>query len=252
MVYRVYKNGFGKKEKAAVAVFAAVTIIASNAAGYVLNVHNNTKAMSDDTMQVTKISAGKTSALVPMYGQYCDNALSVLDCSLRDDQYCIYLKDLCESMGDYGALNPTTPPKYWVENPVNEIPVCGQYLFNGEILNRSVLAKGATLLVSDNGYYVQLTPSDDGKLFHSVLNDTDYNGALTNYATLWVFDETLLSQDKITVYFKLSAPNPAKIDISTEYEGFYYDVDSDDEWIYAELSTNGSKALKVYLSCEST
>ena len=34
--FMICKNGFGKNAKTAVAVFAAVTVLASNAAGYVI------------------------------------------------------------------------------------------------------------------------------------------------------------------------------------------------------------------------
>ncbi len=250
--FMIYKNGFRKKAKAAVAVFAAVTVLASNAAGYVMNLHNTEKAMSKDVAQVVELSAGKLSALVPMYGEYFDNALSVLDCSLREEPFCISLEDLCAGMGDYGLLKPLIPSKYWVENPVNEVPVCEQYLLNSGILSRSVMADGAAAAVSANGYYASLTPSEYGKLFHSVLVNDDYSGSLEDGATLWIFDETLLSQEKLTVYFNIKAESAARLVISTDSEGYYYNVGPENDWIFAELSINGGGVMKVSLSCEQT
>ncbi|MPM79167.1 hypothetical protein SDC9_126200 [bioreactor metagenome] len=180
---------------------------------------------------------------------YFDNNLSVLDCSLRQSPYCINIDELCFGMSEYGKINSIVPSKYWTENPINPISLCDSYIMNGFVYNNAVIADGASCELSANGYYLKLSPNKDGKLFKSIMTNVSKLGELRNNSSVWLFDQSLLSNETVNIYLKVTASSAGTLTISTDTQSFYYNIDKNSEWIYGVYNVSGD-GMKFSISSD--
>lgn len=252
MLYRVIRFGFGKWEKRISFAFVLLTFLASNIAGYAMNSHNMDKKMSADVRYMVAAAKEDVSSVVVTEARngYNDNTLGVLDGSLRQTQHYVSINDLCRGLGDYGTTKDITPGKYWVENP-QPIPAPEQFLFSYEEQYLVKAAEGAVVEKAPNGYYYRLLPNAQGRVFHSALANVAAGGQLYIGASLWIFDETLLSQETVTVYLTTETKTAGRLSLSSSTEGFYFDLSEGKRAIQATFKTNGAKQLVIYLTQES-
>lgn len=248
MLVLLHKRGFVKKVKRVLIVCLVLGLVVANWLSYDLNNYNNSKALSADAKQCSKLVSNKSTLLVPDSDIYFDNTLSVLDMAMVSAPYVMKYDHLCAGLGDYGSFASQVPPKYWTEYPTNPIPETTQFVFTPGAFYRMVLADGTTSSFTDNGYYSIVELSNSNRLFHSALAGVKYSGEPTQNTVLYIYDETLLSRETIRAYFKVKSTSAATIALFTDQEQFYYNLDKDSDWIYADFAVPaGSTVMKVYL-----
>jgi len=239
-------KGWNKQVKRIFTIFLILGLITANWLGYDLNEYNNSEALSSDAQQCALELSDQATLIVPDSGTYFDNTLSVLDIAMTDAPYFIKYNDLCASLDDYGTLVSQLPPKYWTENPVNTIPVPDKIVFSYTAFSKMVLADDAQVQFSDNGYYGIVSLDENQRLFHSALAGLSSSGEPQSDTVLYIYDEALLSQDSIRIYFQTSCSSDAALSLSCGETQFTYDLDKDSNWIYGDFAVpEGATVLKI-------
>lgn len=248
MLVLLYKRGFVKIVKRVLIICLVLGLLVANLLSYDLNNYNSSKALTDDIKQCAKQITNETALFVPDTDIYFDNTLSVLDIAMTNAPYFMKYDDLCAGLGDYGSYDSQIPPKYWTEYPTNPIPKATKFVFTPNAFYRMVLADDAKSSFTHNGYYGVVGLSQTNRLFHSALAGVTYAGEPTQNTVLYIYDEAILSRETIRVYFKVHTTSAATIVLSTDNEQFYFDLDKNSDWIYADFSIpNGSTVMKVYI-----
>lgn len=252
MLALLWRRGWSRLVMRICAVFVLLGLITANWLGYDLNSYNNETALADDARQAARMLDGQAALLVPDSGIYFDNTLSVLDTAMTSAPYEMMYGDFCASLGSYGALASAKPPKYWTEDPVNEITGVTSVVFTPDAFSKMVPAQGAQVQYTDNGYFAVLTPSSDGRLFHSALAGLSQDGEPGEGSALYIYDKQLLSKDTVRVYLQASSSSASKITLSCGGTGYDFDLNPDSEWIYADFAVPaGSTELKVFITADS-
>lgn len=231
MLWLLFRRGWGKTAKTAMAICLVAGLVAANAFGYDLNRWNDSEALSSDSAQAARMLDGKTTLLAPDSGFYFDNTLSVLDVSMKQAPYEMLLEDLCENLGPYGELIPAQPPKYWTEQPAGKFPEPPAVAMDASAFYRVVLAQGAAVKFTDHTVYGIVTPANNRRLFHSALTGVDAQGSPKAGAALYIFDENLLKQGKVTVYLQVQADNASSLELSCGSESQAFDAGTGANWI---------------------
>jgi hypothetical protein len=239
-------KGWNKQVKRIFTICLVLGLVTANWLGYDLNEYNNSEALSSDAQQCALQLSDQTTLIVPDSDTYFDNTLSVLDIAMTDAPYFIKYDDLCTSIGDYGTVIPQLPPKYWTEDPINEIPVPDKVVFSYTVFSKMVLADDAQVQFSDNGYYGIVSLDENQRLFHSALAGLSSSGEPQSNTVLYIYDETLLSQSSIRVYFQTSCSSDATLSLSCGDMQFTYELDEDSNWIYGDFAVlEGATVLKI-------
>ena len=251
MLYLLYKNGWGKQSKRLMAGCLALIVVFGNWFGYNLNKYNDTAVLAQDAKQGAELLSGSPALLVTTSGLYFDNTLSVLDCAMNNMPYVLLFDDLCTKLGPYGKLDPITPPRYWVENPKNKIPAVNKVTFSSDALNLFVPANGAAVKSTTNGFFDIVTVSSGKRLFHSALSGVGPDGIPKSNAALYLYDESLLSQQNVEVGLQVESKESAKITLSDSAESFHCDVASGASWIQSTFKVpQGATSLAVSISVD--
>lgn len=246
MLGLVYRKGWIKEVKRVFLVCMAVVLVVTNILGCDLNSYNNQKSMADDAGQGARMIAGEPAVIVGDNGIYFDNTLTVLDCAMTRAPYAILFEDLCANLGSYGALESVQPPQYWTENPANKITGVSYAVFNASAFSKFVPAEGAQVKYTQNGYYGIVHLPENKRIFHSAIAGLKPDGQTGNNTVLYIYDEKLLSQNKIRIYLQVSNGSFGKLQLTAN--GTSYDVvlEANSEWIYADFNMPaGSTAFKM-------
>lgn len=248
----LYRKGWNKQVKKIFTICLVLGLLTANWLGYNLNEYNNEKALSSDAEQSALLLTDQTALFVPDSGIYFDNTLSVLDIAMTEAPYFIEYEDLCANLGNYGTVINQTSPKYWTENPINQIPVPDKIVFNYTAFSKMVLADGARVQFSDNGYYGIVSLNENQRLFHSALAGLSSDGEPSENTILYIYDETLLSQQSIRVYFQTSCTSDATLNLSSGYAQYTYELDKNSNWIYGDFAIpDGCTVLKINIQTAS-
>lgn len=231
MLWLLIKGGWGRRAKALMACGLALGMLAAGGMGYDMNRYNDNAALAADAKEAAAALEGKPALLVPVSSIYFDNTLSVLDCAMKQAPYEMLLEDLCPRLGPYGELDTVKPPKYWTESPDNEIPAACEVAMEGSAFYHVVPAAGAQVLATANKSYGVITLPENRRLFHSALSGVGYDGGLKAGAALYVFDETLLSRQKVTVYLQVSSDTASSLVLSSGEESYNFDAGPTPNWI---------------------
>ena len=252
MLALIWRRGWGKAVKRACAICLALGVLTANWLGYDLNEYNNASALADDARQAAQELSGEDVLLVPDSGLYFDNTLSVLDTAMSDAPYEALYDDLCAALGSYGTLESAIPPKYWTEKPVNPYPGEAKAVFNTSAFSKMVLARGAQVEYTDHGIYAIVTPSKEGRLFHSALTGVSAAGDPAEGAALFVYDEALLLSGSVRVYLQVSCGSASQLTLSDGTVSFDYPLDTGSGWIYGDFTPQpDAAALKITIAVKS-
>jgi hypothetical protein len=231
MLWLLFRRGWGKAAKTVMLCCLAASFLSANAFGYDLNRWNDSEALSADASQAARMMDGKTALLVPSSGIYFDNTLSVLDVSMKQAPYEMLLEDLCSSLGPYGELIPAQPPKYWTEQPAGKFPEPSAVAMDASAFYRVVLAQGAKAQFTDHALYGIVTPAENRRLFHSALAGVDADGSPKAGAALYIFDENLLNQGKVTIYLQVQSKSASSLSLTCGSDSQTFGAGPDANWI---------------------
>ncbi len=235
MLGLIYRRGWIKEVRRIFLVCMAVALVAANILGYDLNNYNNQKSMADDARQGARVVAGEPAVIVGENGIYFDNALTVLDCAMTRAPYAILYEDLCANLGSYGSLEAVQPPQYWTENPTNKITGVTCAVFNAGAFSKFVPAEGAQVEYTQNGYYGIVRLPENKRLFHSAITGLQPDGQTGGNAVLYIYDEKLLSQDKVRIYLQVGNGSFGNLRLTANGTDYDFELDTDSEWIYADF-----------------
>jgi hypothetical protein len=115
-----------------------------------------------------------------------------------------------------------------------------------------VLADGAQVQFSDNGYYGIVSLNENQRLFHSALAGLSSDGQPSENTILYIYDEALLSQQSIRVYLQTSCTSDATLSLSSGYAQYAYELDKNSNWIYGDFAIpHGCTVLKIKIQTTS-
>jgi hypothetical protein len=248
MLVLIWRRGWNTFVKRICMICLVAGLIIANVLGYDLNSHNNTRALASDSKEGAVMMSNETALLVSETGIYFDNTLTVLDTAMTDAPYVMLYDDVCASLGAYGVVDSVVPPQYWTEKPANELTGVSVVTFNSAAFSRFVLAEGTAAAYTQNGYYGIASLGENKRLFHSALAGLTTGGAPEDNATLYIYDETLLSHQTIRVYFMYSTSTAAQIRLCCAQSCYDFDLNASSEWIYADFPVpQGCTTLKITL-----
>ncbi len=245
----LYRRGWLQRTRRVCAICLTLGLLTAGALGYDLNSYNNSKALADDARQGAETLSEGSALLVPDGDIWFDNTLSVLDTAMTRAPYAATLEDVCAALGPYGRLQAYTPRQYWTEKPTKEIPAAPRVAFAASAFNRMVLAAGASVQYTKNGYYGIVSLGADGRLLHSALAGISASGKPGADAALYVFDEQTLTRGAVRVYLKVHCENASSLTLTSGGQKFDYNLDASSDWIYADLNVpEGTTVLKVSIT----
>ncbi len=206
MGFRLFKNGFGAKERGALCAFLAFAFLLNGTLAFALYRHHSDTTLPGEAREALALSGtGGTLGVVRDGACFWPEAAE-LDVASRCTLPVVELDDLIAHTNGDGSLSAFVPSAYWQESAVNRIPVPQKLILTGDILYAVVLAgdtASSAVSTSQKGYVVaDVLPGSPW--IHSGLSGLN-QGWVQAGSRFTLFDARLLQKGQITLRLQCRA-----------------------------------------------
>lgn len=231
--YYLSRKGWNRSMGRVFVAALVLQLVVSNVAAYQNNRYLPDPNLNADGRQAASWTAGKQALLVSdVANGWFDNQLNAIDLALEQPQPVVCLEDYCPQVGQESLAIPA----YWVAGTGNEGVQPQTILLNNRALYRLMLDEACTTRVTDNAYFVEVTPPEDGKWLHSALAGLKDSVQVCDKSALYLFDEATLSNAQLRVYLTVSTASGGSLTLTCGAQSGSYDLPAGETTVYLDLS----------------